>query len=107
MGSDDDKPDPKDKFLVMKASEDKVHGIHVKDGKPHLCSLGKLKDGEQYGGDLVKLEGEGPLHDIKVVYRGPGSSSIRSKPVTPAYGDGWDRIFGKLEDMDPDEMETV
>ena len=105
--ADDDNKKPGDKFLVMGSTEDQVQGIHVKDGKPHLCALGRLKDGEATTGDLVKLTGDGPLHDVETFHRGPGGSSVSTKPVTPEYEDGWDRIFGKLEDMDADEMEKA
>ena len=65
-----------------------------RDGKVQSCVVRQAEDGDPVppGVDLVHVKetGSGEWYDAETVYRGSGPPQV----ATPAYREGYDRIFG-------------
>jgi hypothetical protein len=93
------------------AEKDKiVIGKPVEEGsKTHHClrqtqtgieagTIRLTKEGEPIYGEAVWLSGEGPVYDVETGEAPCKASEPISKPTkvsTPAYRDGWERLWGK------------
>lgn len=83
----------KDKLILGPPAKDSGYSfcVRTREDKAELGLVKRLKEGEPIHGEVVRLRGEAPVFDVEstgVDTSGP------PKVTTPAYRQGWDRIFG-------------
>lgn len=115
--SGDDPPERPSQDLVLVGGPS-AHGagadvLRIRDGRIETGELRALKEGQPVIGELVKLSSR-PEHerlfDVEVLARGAQPKSDTpalpprkgpAKVSTDAYRSGWDAIFGKPRDDQP------
>ncbi|MCA9609362.1 MAG: hypothetical protein KC619_27365 [Myxococcales bacterium] len=99
---------PDDVALVLGATEgaEKLAVLRKRGDKVEAAVLAKAEEGKPVHGDLVRLSAreEPHLYDVETIHEAPkpdasttptptGARSGPAQVASPAYREGWDRIF--------------
>ncbi len=75
-------------------------GVRRQGDETQLVSLTTMKDGTSLvpGSEIVDIEEQGGRYMAKTLYKVPlAGGDGPAQVATPAYRDGWNRVFGKKE----------